>query len=168
MVDGGPSEELWCRCGFAFEDAFQSKLQRAGNWWSPWTIASRGILELDQWHDLGRNKKRPGHCPAVWALRYVTRRGADQAVAARRERTRNAEIRLEVAVSHHAFVGIEVDKNHRPVSEQPDFGNDGSLQRHVDGAYPHVLESEPGMRDLVLRWWRTMCVRAPCLTWREC
>src|SRR5690606_40570405 len=73
----------------------------------------------------------------------------------RRSSDLNAEIRLEVAVSHHAFVGIEVDKNHRPVSEQPDFGNDGSLQRHVDGAYPHVLECEPGMRDLVLRWWRS-------------
>src|SRR5262245_19771701 len=52
------------------------------------------------------------------------------------------EIGLEIAVPDNAFVGVEVDQNQQPISEQAHFRHHGPLQRHNDQPRSNTLQSQ--------------------------
>src|SRR6266516_2040661 len=56
------------------------------------------------------------------------------------------EIRLEVAVPHYPFVGVEVNQNQRPVLKQANFRDNRPLQGHNDRSCSNTLESELNAR----------------------
>ena len=55
---------------------------------------------------------------------------------------RFAVVRLEVAAPDHAFLGVEIDQDQRPVGERCDARYDGSLELEHNWTGPNALERQ--------------------------